>query len=278
MRAYTGSGDKAHEHALRREGSRPQAIAQLIEGRVRTRRFAPGSQLPPERELAIQLGTSRTVLREALRILETRGLVEVRYGVGTFVTENATSSNLTIPVELRFEASQLAVADIMTARRVIECAVVDLASRARDELDLQQMRSLLDATAIAQETHDSNRFIQLDLAFHELLGFCTHNVLLQQVQSELTRATAVVRGFASETHNAMKAAVRFHGEILDALVQGDSETARAVMLLHLLDAGERFSGALGDAARMDGEVDSERPQSDDACCRSAMVSRSTRPY
>jgi GntR family transcriptional repressor for pyruvate dehydrogenase complex len=237
--------------ASRRDDSLPQAVAQLIEGRVRARRFAPGSRLPPERELSIQLGTSRNVLREALRILETRGIVDVRYGVGTFVSEGARSGHVTIPFGLRVEASQLAVEEIMIARRVIECAVVEVAARARDDLDLQELRSLLAATAQAQEQHDVKRFIELDLGFHELVGSCTHNSILQQVQSELTRATAIIRGIATETHDAMRTALRFHLEIFDALVLQDAETARAVMHLHLVDAGERLFGALGDQARSD---------------------------
>ena len=232
----------------RRDDSLPRALAQLIEGRVRARRFRPGSKLPAERELANQLGASRNVLREALRILETRGVVEVRYGVGTFVTEHAASSHLTVPVALHLEASQLAVEEITLARRVIECAIVEVAARARDDLDLQEMRGLLEATATAAEAGDAKRFIELDLAFHELLGSCTHNSILRQMQSELTRATATVRGIAIRTHDAMRAAMRFHGEILDALAMGDGETARAVMLLHLGDAGERLFGALTDTA------------------------------
>jgi GntR family transcriptional regulator, transcriptional repressor for pyruvate dehydrogenase complex len=230
----------------RRDDSLPRALAQLLEGRVRARRFPPGSKLPPERELAIQLGASRNVIREALRILETRGVVEVRYGVGTFVTEHAASNHLTIPVGLTLEASRLAVHEITLARRVIECAIVEVAARTRDDLDLQEMRTLIEASAAAQEAGDSQRFIELDLAFHELLGSCTHNSILRQMQSELTRATATVRGIASQTHGAMRAAMRFHGEILDALTLGDAETARAVMLLHLGDAGERLFGALAD--------------------------------
>jgi GntR family transcriptional regulator, transcriptional repressor for pyruvate dehydrogenase complex len=230
----------------RRDDSLPQALAQLIDGRIRARRFPPGSKLPAERELAIQLGASRNAVREALRILQTRGLVEVRYGVGTFVTEHGATNQLTIPVGLSLEASRLAVEEITLARRVIECAIVEVAARARDDLDLQEMRSLLEATAAAQETRDAKRFIELDLAFHELLGSCTHNSILRQMQTELTRATATVRGIATQTHDAMRTALRFHGEILDALTVGDGETARAVMLLHLGDAGERLFGALGE--------------------------------
>jgi GntR family transcriptional repressor for pyruvate dehydrogenase complex len=220
-------------------------MARRVEGWVRAKRFAPGSRLPPERELAIRLGASRNVVREAFRILETRGVVEVRQGVGTFVAEGAPDGPVTIPVQLRLEASRLPAEEILAARRAVECAVVEVAARARDEFDLDEMREALHSTAAAYDADDRDRFVQVDLAFHELLGQATHNSLLRDVQAELTRATAAIRGIASESRDAMRAALRFHSELLDALERRDAEAARAVMLLHVLDAGERVLGALG---------------------------------
>jgi DNA-binding FadR family transcriptional regulator len=96
--------------------------------------------------------------------------------------------------------------------------------------------------AQAAETEDRVRFVEADLGFHEALGHCTHNSLLRQVQIEITRATGAVRGIASATHDAMRAAVRFHREIAEACAKKDEEAARAVMLLHLIDAAERALG------------------------------------
>lgn len=90
-----------------------------------------GSKLPAERELASRLGASRNVLREALRILETRGVVEVRHGVGTFLAQQTAEGRVTIPVQLQLEASQLSVDEILVARRAIECAVVEVGAEQR---------------------------------------------------------------------------------------------------------------------------------------------------
>jgi DNA-binding FadR family transcriptional regulator len=227
----------------------PLEVARQVEGWIRSRRFAVGSRLPGERELSIRLGTSRGVLREALRILETRGAIEVRQGVGTFVAETPSSRNLTIPVQLRLEASQLPVEEILVARRAIECAIVEVAARTRDDFDLEDLRGLLADSAIAEELHDTAAFVSADVRFHELLGQCTHNPLLREIQTEISRATAAERTIASATHDAKRAALRFHGEIVDAVARGDGEAARAVMLLHLIDVGERALGALLDNDR-----------------------------
>lgn len=221
-----------------------QDVAREIEGLVRSGRFPAGSQLPSERELAVRLGTSRNVLREAIRIIETRGLVTVRHGIGTFATDQAAPERLTIPVQMRVEASRLPVEEIVLARRTIECAITEVAAQERDEFDLHDLRLLLEATAKAEAARSGRRFIEADLAFHELLGRCTHNVLLQEIQGEVTRATAAVRGIASTTRDAMRSALRFHGEIVDAIARKDGPVARAVMLVHIIDAGERALGAL----------------------------------
>lgn len=234
------------------EGKRkalPGGVARQIEGWVRSKRFAPGSRLPSERELSARLGASRNVVREALRILETQGVVEVRHGIGTFATNNLAGGEPRIPVKFDVQAEELPVSEILVARRAIECAVAAVAARVCDTFDLEELNRLVEVAAHAAESQDEAKFVEADLGFHEALGSCTHNSLLRQVQLEITRATREVRGIASATHDAMQAAVRFHREIAEACAKGDDEAARAVMLLHLIDAAERTWGGAQDGAR-----------------------------
>lgn len=224
-------------------------MAQRIEAWIRFGRYAPGSQLPPERELAIRLGTSRNVLREALRILETRGSVQIRHGIGTFVSKDLPEGASEIPVSMSLPTGHLPIDQVMVARRAVECAVVEVAARSVDDADLEPLREVLGDTARCVATRNQERYVEMDLRFHELLGMCTHNPLLQEIQVELTRATSTTRNIATETHDAMQAAVRFHGEILDALTRRDAEAARAAMLLHLVDANERLLAALSERAK-----------------------------
>jgi len=242
----------------------PDGVARQIEGWVRSRRFPPGSRLPSERELAARIGASRNVVREAVRVLETRGVVEVRHGVGTFATDNFATSEPRIPVRFDVQAEDLPLSEIMVARRAIECAVVAVAARACDTFDLEELSRLVGVAAGAAETEDRVRFVEADLGFHEALGNCTHNSLLRLVQVEITRATGAVRGIASATHDAMRAAVRFHREIVEACVKKDEEAARAVMLLHLIDAAERTLGGavngVPDGQRAEQRRHEERPE------------------
>jgi GntR family transcriptional regulator, transcriptional repressor for pyruvate dehydrogenase complex len=236
----------------------PGGVARQIEGWVRSQRFGPGGRLPSERDLAARIGTSRNVIREALRILETRGVVEVRHGTGTFATNNLVDAEPRIPVKFDMRAEELPVSEILVARRAIECAVVAVAARACDTFDLEELHRLIEVAADAVEAGDGARFLEADLGFHEALGISTHNSLLRQVQREITRATQAVRGIASATHDGMQAAVRFHREIADACARGDEEAARAVMLLHLIDAAERTLGGARGTVPDENEGDRSR--------------------
>jgi GntR family transcriptional regulator, transcriptional repressor for pyruvate dehydrogenase complex len=253
--ARGGKSDNGPGGTEKSRSALPRGVAREIEGWVRSGRFPPGGRLPPERELAVRMDTSRNVLREALRILETRGVVKVRHGIGTFVADDLAVEEHVIPVAVHLEASQLPVEEVLVARRVIECAVAELAARARDDFDLEELSKMVEITAEAEKARDMERFVEADIRFHEFLGQCTHNSLLAEVQSEMTRASSAVRGLASQTYDAMRVAVRFHREILEACVRRDDQAARAVMLLHLIDAGERLLGALSDPATEDGQPD-----------------------
>ncbi|HXW82677.1 MAG TPA: FadR/GntR family transcriptional regulator [Acidimicrobiales bacterium] len=232
--------DRAARRAL------PASVAEQVEEWILTERFNSGGRLPPERQLAATLGTSRNVLREALRILETRGTVEVRHGVGAFVADTVGTS-VVLPLQMRLESVQLPVEEVSVARQTIECAVVGFAARARDELDLQELRSLLDRSVRAAEAQDREQFGEAALSFHEALGACTHNRLLRDIQTGLTRTTANVRGLVSDPE-AMQASLRFHTKLFEAVVARDAGLASAVMLMHLLDDGERVMATLHNEA------------------------------
>jgi GntR family transcriptional regulator, transcriptional repressor for pyruvate dehydrogenase complex len=224
----------------------PAGAARQIEGWVRSERFGPGGRLPSERELAVRVGTSRNVVREALRILETRGVVEVGHGIGTFAGNNLADTEPRIPVKFDVRAQELPVSEILVARRAVECAVVTVAARACDTFDLGELHRLVDVAVRAIKAGDSAGFMEADLEFHEALGICTHNSILRQVQQEITRATRAFRGIMFANHDAMQAAIRFHREIVEACAKGDEEAARAIMLLHLIDGAERTLGGTGD--------------------------------
>lgn len=242
------SRDQAPRGGVPATGGRrvvPREAARQIESWIRIRGLGAESRLPAEREFAIKLGIGRPALREGLKILETRGIIEVRPGVGAFAaTDLPSAGKRTIAVSLRLEVARLPTEEILVARRTVECAIVGVAAENRDDFDLEELSDVLAAGANAEVKRDTAKFVDVDLQFHELIGQCTHNLILREIQSEITRSTAAVRDVASMTHDAMRAGLKFHGLILDAIAKGDGEVAAAVMLLHLVDVSDRALSAL----------------------------------
>ena len=110
-----------------------QVKALIAEGRLKS-----GDQLPPERDLAAQFKVSRTSVREALRTLESLGLIEIRPGEGTFVREVSVES-LIEPLAHVILSQREAVGELFEARRLLEPALAGLAARRATQDDLHEM-------------------------------------------------------------------------------------------------------------------------------------------
>jgi DNA-binding FadR family transcriptional regulator len=204
------------------------------------------SRFPPERELAIQLGVSRTVVREAFRILETRDLVHVRRGVGTFATQKPALDGLHLQLEVGNQLAAMSVTEILEARKAIESVIAATAALRRDVKDIDTLKqNLADSTQqIPLPAADGEEWARLDVQFHKTLGACTHNALLEAIQTQLADATIGVRRIASDSPDSMKAALQFHGQIADAVIARDPVAAAATLVVHLLDVQTRLIAAM----------------------------------
>src|SRR2546427_6289572 len=115
-----------------------QIKAMIAEGRLKS-----GDQLPPERDLAEKFLVSRTSVREALRALESLGLIEIRPGEGTFVREVSIES-LIQPLALVMVSQREAIGELFEARRLLEPALAALAARRATPEELQEMHRILE--------------------------------------------------------------------------------------------------------------------------------------
>ncbi|WP_194714613.1 FadR/GntR family transcriptional regulator [Noviherbaspirillum soli] len=206
-----------------------QQIADQIRTLIREGNFPMGSRLPPERDLAQQLGVSRPSVREALIALEVEGSVEVRMGAGVYVcapleqAPHATAAMGESPTEL------------MQARAALEGTVVMLASaRVTEEALAALQRALKDMrSAIVQNRSP----LAHDREFHLLIAGMTGNSVLERLVRELfdERHSPIssqlrVRSESSQTWNE---ALREHEAILGALQRRDALDALAAMRMHL---------------------------------------------
>jgi GntR family transcriptional repressor for pyruvate dehydrogenase complex len=212
-------------------------IADQIRELIRAGEFGPGSRLPPERDLARQLGVSRPSVREALIALEVEGLVEVRIGSGIYVRR---------PAEAPAVASAEAAAgpfELLRARYVIESECAALAAKQAKRAQVQAIEAALDE--MERERLAGRHPLHGDRMFHLRIAEATGNGALVHVIKMLWDERTGPLYQQLEHHYdspaLWRAAMAEHRAVLKAIAAHDPQGARAAMQRHLDQAYKRFS-------------------------------------
>jgi DNA-binding FadR family transcriptional regulator len=214
---------------------RPQFDAQEeIKKVILERGLRPGAAIPPETELMAALGISRGSLREALKGLQARGIIEVQHGRGTFVAQPSLDplvDALTFRGRLDHRDADLTTAsELVDVRDILETALVQQVACSADATllaDLEQTVSEMEAAAGRGEP-----FTDLDRRFHEqLYSSLGNSIVLQLVRAFWDVLDAVRPQLASGTSDPV-ADVAHHRVIVERIREGDPEGARQAMTEH----------------------------------------------
>jgi len=208
-----------------------EQIVEQIEGNILKGELNPGDKLPAERELAEQFGVSRTAIREAVKALTQKGLVEVYPGRGTFVinsTPQAVRHSLDLLV--KFDGSE-GTRSLVEVREILEPEIAALAAlRAREE----QRAAMQEAVAQMEAAlGDIEAFIEADLDFHFALAEGTQNLLIPTLVDSLVVLLREQRKRIAFVEGGMARAQTHHKKILKAIFRGDPEAAKKAMREHL---------------------------------------------
>ena len=208
-----------------------EQIVEQIEASIRDGQLKPGEQLLAERELAIQFGVSRTAVREAVKTLCEKGLVEAYSGRGTFVTSGRSRSmrhSLDSFMKSSDQASRLYVVEM---REILEPEFTALAAVRIGEQHLTMMR---EAVAVMDRSMDQpNTYIEADLDFHLALAEAADNPLILSLLDSLVGVLREQRiGIFAVDGGAYRGQVH-HKLILQAIEQRNPEMARKAMRAHL---------------------------------------------
>jgi GntR family transcriptional regulator, transcriptional repressor for pyruvate dehydrogenase complex len=228
------------------ESGRSQAdvVIEGIKGMLARGELVPGSRLPVEKDLAEQLGVSRSPLREGVRALAALGVVETRQGAGTYITSLDPRSLLS-PLSFLAELQQPGhVEELFALRRMLETESVALAAAKVTEAELSELDrvlSVVDGILVTEPDMDLEAVITADSEFHRLIAKASGNRPLAAIIDTLGGRTARARLWrAISNRGSVREAQAEHRAILDDLANHDAERARIRMASHLL-AVERFS-------------------------------------
>lgn len=219
--------------SIRRDNLYSQ-IAGQIEQLIMDQQLVPGDKLNAERELAALLGVSRTVVREAVRVLSDRGLLVVKPGSGTFVSRPSSSSTTdTIGRYLTMHGAGMNYRDLSEVRRTLEVEIAGIASQRRTPEDLSALNEIMErlSSSIAAE----EEFVHADLDFHMALAEATHNplfrILLSPIQTLLLRFR--LDAIHVDPDRSVSGALLYHRRILEAVEEQDAQRARSAMEQHI---------------------------------------------
>lgn len=213
-------------------------IADQIRALIRSHEFPAGARLPPERDLARQLGVSRPSVREALIALEVEGLVEVRIGSGIYVL-GAGAAEQGAPVQAATGPFEL-----LRARWVIESECAALAARHAKRAQIDTIAGALrQMEAMANGEH--RQPLAADRLFHLRIAEATGNgalvAVVKMLWDERTGPLFTRLEHHYDSPDQWARAIAEHGMVLEAIGKRDPDGARAAMQRHLDKAYKRFS-------------------------------------
>ena len=210
-----------------------EQIAEQLLAQIGSRRLKPGDPLPPERELTETFGVGRSSIREALRMLESQGVIRGANG-GAFVVANAANPlNSSLRLVFTLDGSA-GMHDLFELRRIIDCEAAALAAERRTDAHLAEMDAAIaemEESLVADGRGD--RFIDADLRFHLAVAGATGNRMvlhsMEAVRDVVRRALMTIYFIPQSPESA----VVEHRAVRAAIAAGDAVQAREAMLHHL---------------------------------------------
>ncbi|MBV9172164.1 MAG: FadR family transcriptional regulator [Chloroflexi bacterium] len=216
-------------------------IVDQIHALIREGRWAPGDQIPPERELAERFKVSRTSVREALRALEMQGVIESRQGGGTFV-RTADTEALVPPLAAAILRGQRELTEVLEVRELIEPGIARLAAARATGEHIAELSQLLERQrdCIAH----GRPFVDEDTAFHYTLARAADNHILLRLHNVILDLLRESRQSYLHVPDRPRTSLRGHEAILAAVVAHDAEAAYAASLAHITEVREGILRAL----------------------------------
>jgi DNA-binding FadR family transcriptional regulator len=214
-------------------------IVRQIKALISDGHLTSGDRLPPERDLAERFRVSRASVREALRALQSMGLIEIRAGEGTFVREISVEA-LIEPLALAILTQREAISELYEARRLIEAPIAALAACRASPDEVAEMERVLEDQA--REVAAGRTGLAQDAAFHTAIAHSTHNRAITRIVTALMDLLRETREESLHIPGRAERSHEDHRRVLAAIRRGDEGEARQAMLDHVIAVERMVTG------------------------------------
>ncbi|MDG4830744.1 FCD domain-containing protein [Solwaraspora sp. WMMD1047] len=225
--------------------------AELVERIVRGV-HPPGTPLPPEPILCGTFSVSRTVVREAVKILQEKGLVQVRQGTGTLVNPPSRwdmLDELVLAATIVEDDSLAILDDLVVTRRVLESDMANVAARLADQETLDRLRALVDRMDELVDDHVA--YHEHDRAFHDVIMQASGNRIARGVVRALESQVVNTARYMGRTERALcVASNRGHRRVYERIAARDPEGAAEAVFTHITEAWLVRRAGVGDPVRL----------------------------
>lgn len=219
-----------------------EIIIQKIQTEITAGILEAGEKLPPERELAVKYGVSRTSIREALRLLELNDFVEIRPGDGTFIKTNEQQTIQQQLTSVALKTDQTTLYEMLELRLILESQCAALAALRATGQDIEKIARTLEAM---KNTDDEEIGIQADLDFHMAIAAAANNSVLAQLissfASHMRSTIEVTRKHRLSSKENFARTLEEHRAIFIAISRGESDRAKVLMEDHIRTIRQELS-------------------------------------
>ncbi|GAA0317659.1 FadR/GntR family transcriptional regulator [Bacillus carboniphilus] len=205
-----------------------EVIAKRILKYIREENLTPGTQLPTERELSERLQVSRASIREALRVLEVLGFIELRTGEGSFVRDPL---NNTVLSQFYTDYSDINwYMELVEARKILEKDIVTLAALRASKEQIEQLESIIEVMKLKLERGERPK--KENLEFHQTIWEASQNRFLKEIVGTLFNFILDKESVLNYQRNVSKNFLRDHKAIYEAIKNRSPQEAAEAMDLH----------------------------------------------
>ena len=229
-------------------------IVDRLEARILDGTFSVGDLLPSEEQLATQFAVGRRSVREALKVLETRGLVEIRMGIGTTVTRNDLDSflnTLARYITTYYRIDRTDVNHVAELRGLLELAALEhLATSANADL-IELLAEAVNNQKEAQAANDFHRYQDWHFVFHYEIVDALNNPLISMLYKQVMVLMRMPMERTGSVPAIMARSIRDHEEIVAALKQRAVAELRPLLSAHLQESITNIQNVIGESAIVD---------------------------